>query len=213
MRMTVAAGLMVLLAAPLAPTPAQAQAQAQSPLPAVSLRLGCHDEGAEATRGEVDGIANLLEFASEHDGQVVYLDAVITANDGAGTCSRDLSEFPDQEEPEPFRAMITLDPCRAEGGEDDEGPRCARPGIVHLRAFGPPLAITNPLLLPAQEDLPLSLPYLIHGYGDWLNYQGPFIVRYMSGTGYEHATFDVPDPALAGVWERARLNAEARPRP
>ena len=209
MRATVMAGLLVLMTATFAPMPAQAQ----TPLPASSLRLGCHDEGAEATGVEIDGIANLLEFAREHDGRPVYLDAVIEANDGAGSCSRDLSAFPDQPEPEPFRAMITLDPCRAEIAEDEEARHCARPGMVHLRAFGPPLAVTHAIILPAEADLPLSLPYRIAGYGDWLNYQGPFIVRFFSGTGYEYATFDVPDPALSNLWERASLNIESTPRP
>lgn len=183
-------------------------AQAQEPLPAASLRLGCHDEGAEATGDELDRIGDLLEFARAHDGQPVYLDAVIAANDGAGTCSRDLSEFPDQPEPEPFRATITFDPCRIETAEGEEAQRCWRPGMVKIRASGPPLAISNSIILPAQEDLPLSLPYRIYGYGDWLNYQGPFIVRFMSGTGYEYATFDVPDAALPAVWDRARVNAD-----
>ncbi|WP_339930158.1 hypothetical protein [uncultured Brevundimonas sp.] len=186
-------------------------AQSQEPLPAVSVRLGCHDEGAEATGTELDRMGDLLEFARAHDGQAVYLDAVIAANDGAGTCSRDLSEFPDQPVPEPFRAMITFDPCRIETAEGEAAQRCVRPGMVDVRAYGPPLAISNSIILPAQEDLPLSLPYRIYGYGDWLNYQGPFIVRYMSGTGYEYATFDVPDAALPGVWDRAGVNAATRP--
>lgn len=183
-------------------------AQAQVPLPAASLRLGCHDEGAEATGTQLDRMGDLLEFARAHDGQAIYLDAVIAANDGAGTCSRDLSKFPDQPEPEPFRAMITFNPCRIETDDGEAARRCVRPGMVDVRALGPPLAISNSIILPAQEDLPLSLPYRIYGYGDWLNYQGPFIVRYMSGTGYEYATFDVPDAALPGVWDRARVNAE-----
>lgn len=57
------------------------------------------------------------------------------------------------------------------------------------------------------------LPYRFGGYGDWLNYQGPFIVRYQSATGSEHATFDVPDAALSGVWERAHVNADSRVAP
>lgn len=208
MRAIVTAGLLALTVGHFAP----ATAQAQTPLPGASLRLACHDEGPEATAEEIDRIASLLEFAREHDGQAVYLDVVIAANDGAGTCSRDLSEFPDQTEPEPFRAMITLDPCRAEIGDEAE-PHCARPGMVNVRAFGPPLAITQAIILPAENDLPLSLPYRIAGYGDWLNYQGPFIARFFSGTGYEYATFDIPDPALISVWDRSRVNAETTPRP
>ena len=208
MQATVKAGLLAVMVSHFATAPVQAQ----TPLPATSLRLGCHDEGDEATGQEIYRIADLLEFAREHDGQAVYLDAVIAANDGAGSCSRDLSAFPNQPEPEPFRAMIVLDPCRAEPTDEAE-PHCARPGMVHLRAFGPPLAITQAIILPAEDDLPLSLPYRIAGYGDWLNYQGPFIARFFSGTGYEYATFDIPDPALTSVWDRARLNVETTRRP
>jgi len=209
MRATVAAGLLAGMVSHFAVEPAQAQ----TPLPATSLRLACHDEGAEATGGELDGIAALLEFAREHDGQAVYLDAVIAANDGAGSCSRDLSAHPEQPRPEPFRAVITLDPCPAQAAEGDAEATCGRPGMVNIRAYGPPLAITQAVILPAEDDLPLSLPYRIAGYGDWLNYQGPFIARFFSGTGYEYATFDVPHPALATVWDRARRNAETTPRP
>tara|TARA_R110002167_G_scaffold59322_6_gene168152 strand:+ start:1566 stop:2210 length:645 start_codon:yes stop_codon:yes gene_type:complete len=202
--------LMLTLAVAL---PAATQsALAQEPLPAVTLRLQCSDSGTDTTSEEVDAVLSLLEFAEAHDGEPVYLDAVIQADAGAGGCSRDVSEFSDQPDPQVGQARISIDPCRVEprGGED--GRHCWRAGMVDIRASGPPMVLTNSIVLPAQADIPESLPYRIGGYGDWLNYQGAFIARFYTGTGYSYATFHLPDPGLAGVWERARLNAATRAR-
>ena len=79
-----------------------------------------------------------------------------------------------------------------------------------LTANGPPLAYGHSVFLPHEDSLDEGLPYRHGGYGDWLNYQGPFIVRFFEGTGYAYATFDTPSPALPGVWERARCNADHR---
>ncbi|GAA0867961.1 hypothetical protein GCM10009116_02860 [Brevundimonas basaltis] len=182
--------------------------QAQTALPSATLRLHCFDNGADTTAAEAEGIMDLLAFAEAHDGEVVYLDAVIEADAGAGLCSRDLSEFPDQPWPEPGRARITIDPCRTAISEGEEGRHCWRDGMVDVQASGPPMARASTIVLPAQTDIPENLPYRIGGYGDWLNVQGPFVVHRYSGTGYDYATFHVPDAALPGVWERARLNAE-----
>lgn len=203
------AGLAALtLGLPMTPQPVRAQ----EPLPAATFRLHCIDDTADRTSSEVDGVLALLEFAEAHDGDAVYLDAVIEADAGAGGCSRDLSENPDQPPPGPGHARITIDPCRVEPRRREEGRHCWRNGMVDIQASGPPMALTNSVVLPAQADIPETLPYRIGGYGDWLNYQGPFIVHFYSGTGYSYATFHVPDAALPGVWERSRVNAAARPR-
>ena len=167
-------------------------ARAQEPLPAATFRLHCFDNGAQATAAEAEGVMALLEFAEIHDGEPVYLDAVIEADAGAGGCSRDLSEFPDQPEAGPGRARISIDPCRVAPRRREAGRHCWRAGMVDVQAL----------------DIPENLPYRIGGYGDWLNYQGPFIVHFHSGTGYSYATFHVPDGALPGLWERARVNAD-----
>lgn len=206
-RLTV--GLVALtLGLPMVPRPARAQ----EPLPAATFRLHCFDDGAEATAVEAEGVMALLEFAEAHDGQPVYLDAVIQADAGAGGCSRDLSEFPGQPARGPGRARISIDPCRVEPRRREEGRHCWRTGMVDVQASGPPMVLTNSIVLPAQADIPQSLPYRIGGYGDWLNYQGPFIVHFYDGTGYSYATFHVPDAAVSGVWERARVNAATRSR-
>lgn len=210
MRQVFMAGLAALsVTFPIVP----ANARIEEPLPAFTLRLSCHDEGLEATTTELEGMGALLTFAESHDGQPVYLDAVITANDGSGSCSRDVSENPDQRWPTPIRAVITFDPCRRPVMDGEEARHCWRAGMVDIRAMGPPLAISQSIVLPAENDLPRSLPYRLGGYGDWLNYQGPFIVRYHSATGSERATFDVPDAALSGIWDRARRNVEVRAAP
>ncbi|WP_339930156.1 hypothetical protein [uncultured Brevundimonas sp.] len=185
-------------------------ARAQDPLPAATFRLHCFDDSAEKTAVEAERIVALLEFAEAHDGEPVYLDAVIQADAGAGACSRDLSEFPDQPGPDEGRARITVDPCRVAPRRHEEGRHCWRPGMVHVKAIGPPMVWSNSIVLPAQADIPETLPYRIRGYGDWLNYQGPFIVHFYDGTGYAYATFHVPDAAVPGVWERARVNADIR---
>ncbi len=203
------AGLFALVVGlPLGPQPVQAQ----EPLPAATFRLSCVDDGAERTAAEVDGVLALLEFAEAHDGEAVYLDAVIVADAGAGGCSRDLSSFPDQPPPGPGQARISIDPCQVEPRRREEGRHCWRAGMVDIQASGPPMVLTHSIVLPAQADIPETRPYRIGGYGDWLNYQGPFIVHFYDGTGYSYATFHVPDVVIPGVWERARLNALARPR-
>tara|TARA_R110002051_G_scaffold47355_1_gene93810 strand:- start:194 stop:826 length:633 start_codon:yes stop_codon:yes gene_type:complete len=196
------------LGLPMVPRPVRAQ----EPLPAATFRLHCFDDGAETTAVEAEGVMALLEFAEAHDGRPVYLDAVIAADAGAGGCSRDLSKFPGQPAPGPGRARITIDPCRVEPRRREAGRHCWRTGMVDVQASGPPMVLTNSIVLPAQADIPQTLPYRIGGYGDWLNYQGPFIVHFYGGTGYSYATFHVPDPALPGVWDRAGVNARNRSR-
>tara|TARA_R110002051_G_scaffold183669_1_gene253199 strand:- start:10 stop:642 length:633 start_codon:yes stop_codon:yes gene_type:complete len=206
-RLTV--GLVVLaVGLPILPQPVRAQ----EPLPAASFRLHCIDDSAERTATEVEGVLALLTFAEAHDGEPVYLDAVIAADAGAGGCSRDLSENADQSPPEPGRARITIDPCQVEPDRREDGRHCWRTGMVDVQASGPPMVLTNSIVVPAQADIPETLPYRIGGYGDWLNYQGPFIVHFYDGTGYSYATFHVPDPALPGVWDRADVNARNRSR-
>ncbi|WP_339915153.1 hypothetical protein [uncultured Brevundimonas sp.] len=209
MRQQFVAGLAALtIGLPGLPQPARAQ----EPLPAASFRLHCFDDSAERTAVEVEGVLALLEFAENHDGEPVFLDAVIEADAGAGGCSRDRSEFPNQPSPDGNRARISIDPCRGESRRREQGRHCWRDGMVDVQAIGPPMALTSSIVLPAQADIPENLPYRIRGYGDWLNYQGPFIVHFYSGTGYTYATFHVPDAALPGVWDRARVNAARRPR-
>lgn len=197
------AGLVALILFCLHAAAAQAQSTAV-PLPAVQFRLHCFDGGAEQTAAEIAGMAALHEFAREHDAEVIWLDAVITADAGAGACSRDLSEFPNQPEPTGDRARITIQPCTEEARADI----CSPLGwTIQVSANGPPLAYTYGVYLPPVQSLPDDLPYRHGGYGDWLNYQGPFIVRFFEGTGYAYVTFTPPNPALPGVWERARCNA------
>lgn len=181
-----------------------ARAQTTTPLPAVQFRLHCYDNSAEQTAGEIEHIQALHEFAREHDAEVVWLDAVITADAGAGACSRDVSRFPDQPWPTGERARITIQPCTTEAWADSCRPMDT---MIQVTANGPPLAYTHSVHLPPEDSLDDGLPYRYGGYGDWLNYQGPFIVRYFEGTGYAYVTFHTPHPGLAGVWERARCNA------
>lgn len=185
--------------------PAQAQsALAGTPLPAVQFRLHCYDDSARQTAAEIDGMVALHEFAREHDAEVVWLDAVITADAGAGACSRDVSAFPDQPPPTGERARIVIQPCL----EEERADICSPMGwTVQVTANGPPLAYGHSVFLPHEDSLDEGLPYRHGGYGDWLNYQGPFIVRFFEGTGYAYAIFHSPNPALPGVWERARCNA------
>lgn len=185
-----------------------ASAPAQEPLPAIELRLLCSEAGPDVVAREVESILSLHEFAAAHDAQVVWLDAVIEADDGAGSCSRaagesETDELPDSSESELRRTHITIRTCAS----TDEGATCHDDGIVRVLASGPPLVLSRSVHLPHPSKLAENLPYRMHRYGDWLNYQGPFIVRYHQGTGYAYATFDQPDPALSGVWERARCNA------
>lgn len=187
--------------------PAHAQAApAATPLPAVQFRLHCFDGGAEQTAAEIEHMQALHEFARQHDAEVVWLDAVITADAGAGACSRDASEFPDQPPPTGERARIVIRPCL----EADRPNICESMGsAVQVSANGPPLAYTHGVFLPDENGLDDGLPYRHGGYGDWLNYQGPFIVRFFEGTGYAYVTFHPPHPALPDVWERARCNARS----
>ena len=184
--------------------PAQAQAAPLAPLPAVQFRLLCYDDSAEQTAAEIEAMLALHEFAREHDAEVVWLDAVITADAGAGACSRDVSEFPDQPWPTGERARITIQPCTTEAWADSCRPMDT---MIQVTANGPPLAYTHAVHLPPEESLEDSLPYRHGGYGDWLNYQGPFIVRFFEGTGYAYVTFHSPHPSLPGLWDRARCNA------
>ena len=179
-------------------------AGAQTPLPAVEFRLHCFDDGADQTAAEIEGMQALHEFARDHDAEVVWLDAVIEADNGAGSCSRDVTSAPDQPEPMGDRARIVIQPCVEAPRAEACGPA---EGIVQVTANGPPLAYALAVHLPDADSLGNDLPYRHGGYGDWLNYQGPFIVRFFEGTGYAFVTFHAPHPALPGVWERARCNA------
>ena len=185
--------------------PAQAQsARTGAPLPAIEFRLHCYDDGADQTAAEIASIEALHDFAREHDAEVVWLDAVITADDGAGSCSRDVSAFPDQPPTTGDRARIVIQPCV----EQERGDICSRMGLaVQVTANGPPLAYGHSVFLPHADSLDPGLPYRHGGYGDWLNYQGPFIVRFFGSTGFAYVTFHQPNPALPGVWERAACNA------
>lgn len=184
--------------------PALAQTPATA-LPAVQFRLHCYDNSAEQTAAEIEGIQALHAFAREHDAKLVWLDAIITADAGAGACSRDVSTFPDQPPPTGDRARITIQPCTTEAWADTCRPLDT---TVQITANGPPLAYSHGIHLPPVESLDDGLPYRHSRYGDWLNYQGPFIVRFFEGTGYAYVTFHPPHPSLPGVWERARCNAE-----
>lgn len=183
---------------------APVQAQAWGALPAVELRLQCYDDGAEHTAAEIEAIQDLHDFARGHDAEVVWLDVVIAADAGAGACSRDVSEFPDQPPPTGERARIVFQPC----ARDARAGTCRpRDGAIRITANGPPLAYSHGVHLPPEAALDPGLPYRYGRYGDWLNYQGPFVVRFFEGTGYAYATFHPPHPGLPGVWERARCNA------
>lgn len=197
---------LVWLAAAAVVIPAGTPARAQSPeaLPAVEFRLHCYDGGAAQTAAEIEAIQALHDFARGHDAEVVWLDVIIAADAGAGACSRDASEFPDQPPPTGERARIVFQPC----GRDARADACRpRDGAIRITANGPPLAYSHGVHLPPEAALDPGLPYRHGGYGDWLNYQGPFVVRFFEGTGYAYATFHPPHPGLPGVWERARCNA------
>lgn len=187
----------------LLPLPGQSVLAAE-PLPAASFRLSCFNDERADTEGETDAILALLAFAAAHNGEPVYLDAAIEADAGAGFCSRDLAvSGPEDggEDRKPNR--ISFNGCMVE-----EERRCIEKDMVQIDADGPPLAYRHSVILPPEALLPKNLPYRTGNYGDWLNYQGPFIARHFEGTGYAYATFHVPDAALAYVWARGR-NAEA----
>lgn len=176
------------------PQPATAE-----PLPVATFRLSCLPGGSVALGVEREAVLSLLDFARENDGAPVYLDAAIAADAGAGFCSRDLATpLQDRREAEDRPGKITFNGCKA-----DPGARCAEPEMVQIDADGPPLAYRHSIFLPTEASLPRNLPYRLGRYGDWLNYQGPFIARYFEGTGYAYATFHVPDPALGFIWEQA----------
>lgn len=176
------------------PPPAAAE-----PLPAARFRLSCAAGGSADLAAEREAILALLDFARENDGAPVYLDAAIAADAGAGFCSRDLATpLRERRLAEEGPGRITFNGCKL-----DPDARCPEPGMVQIDADGPPLAYRHSIILPAESALPRNLPYRLGRYGDWLNYQGPFIARFFEGTGYAYATFHVPDPALTFVWERA----------
>lgn len=183
----------------------QAPQAAADPLPVAVFRLSCLHAGKAGLDADREAMLSLLEFARENDGAPVYLDVVIEADAGAGFCSRDLATpLEGRREPDEGPGMITFNGCKVDGEA-----RCREPEMVQIDADGPPLAYRHSIILPAEASLPRNLPYRMGGYGDWLNYQGPFIARHFEGTGYAYATFHVPDPALAPIWERAA----ATPRP
>ena len=172
-------------------------------LPRTSFRLSCVNADQERVSIEMAAIQELMEFAAAHDGEPVYLDVVIEADNGAGTCARDLAT--------PYKGnrnageprQISFNGCKVEKGR-----RCLEKDMAQIDADGPPLAYRHSIVLPRETALPKNLPYRMSGYGDWLNYQGPFIVRHYEGTGYAYATFHVPDAALGLVWARAVCNTK-----
>jgi len=187
---------LIALALPLVAGTQQATAD---PLPLATIRLSCVPGGSDTLEVEREAMLSLLDFARENDGAPVYLDAAIAADAGAGFCSRDLATpLQDRREAEDRPGKITFNGCKA-----DPEARCAEPEMVQIDADGPPLAYRHSIFLPTEASLPRNLPYRLGRYGDWLNYQGPFIARYFEGTGYAYATFHVPDPALGFIWERA----------
>lgn len=168
-------------------------------LPVATFRLSCVPGESDTLKSERKAMLSLLDFARQNDGAPVYLDAVITADAGAGFCSRDLATpLQDRREAAHGSGAITFNGCKT-----DPEARCSEPGMVQIDADGPPLAYRHSIFLPAEATLPRNLPYRLGRYGDWLNYQGPFIARYFEGTGYAYATFHVPDPALGFIWEQA----------
>ncbi|MFA7637775.1 MAG: hypothetical protein WCY02_00565 [Parvibaculum sp.] len=175
------------------------RAAAADPLPVTTFRLSCLPGGSVTLAAEREAMLSLLDFARENDGAPVYLDAAIAADAGAGFCSRDLATpLHERREGEEGPDAITFNGCKV-----DPEARCSAPDMVQIDADGPPLAYRHSIFLPTESALPRNLPYRLGRYGDWLNYQGPFIARYFEGTGYAYATFHVPDPALGFVWERA----------
>ncbi len=182
--------------------PGAATAQETTPLPAFEFWLHCSENSVEQTQGEIEAIQALHAFAREHDAQVVWLDAVVGADSGAGGCSRDVATHPDQPEAGE-RGRIRFEPCTETNPPMACGPRDDH---VQILALGEPLAYSHSVFLPREDALPTGLPYRFGGYSDWLNYQGPFIVRFFEGTGYAYATFTVPDANLPRVWDRAACN-------
>lgn len=174
-------------------------AAASEPLPSASFYLSCVHSAGEALDAEFDAIGAVLEFARKHDGEAVYLDVAIEADAGAGFCSRDLATpMQNRIKPGEGPSRISFNGCRTESGQ-----RCIEKEMMQIDADGPPLVYRHSIVLPDEASLPKSLPYRMGRYGDWLNYQGPFIVRFHEGTGYAYASFHVPDAALAYVWRRA----------
>lgn len=174
-------------------------AAASEPLPSTSFHLSCVHSTGETLDGEFDAIGALLEFARAHDGEAVYLDAAIEADAGAGFCSRDLATpMKNRVTPGEGPSRISFNGCRIESDR-----RCIEKDMVQIDADGPPLVYRHSIVLPDEASLPKSLPYRMGRYGDWLNYQGPFIVRFHEGTGHAYASFHVPDAALTYIWRRA----------
>lgn len=174
------------------------QALAADPLPKAAFRLSCLKDERTNIKAETYSILALLAFAQAHDGEPVYLDAVIEADAGTGFCSRDLAALSPGDADNGKPSRISFNGC-----DEERNASCLPEGVVRVDADGPPLAYRHSILLPAEASLPKNLPYRMGGYGDWLNYQGPFIARYYEGTGYAYATFHVPDAALGHIWERA----------
>lgn len=178
-------------------------AAASEPLPSASFHLSCVHSTDEALDAEFDAIGALLEFARMHNGEAVYLDATIEADAGAGFCSRDLATpMQNRIEPGEGPSRISFNGCRTESDR-----RCIERDMVQIDADGPPLVYRHSIVLPDEASLPKSLPYRMGRYGDWLNYQGPFIVRFHEGTGYAYASFHVPDAALTYIWRRAAAHS------
>lgn len=187
--------LFVALSAPLA-----AHAAEPKPLPAFSLKLTCDPTDPDATRQQIAAIQDFMAFAEDHDGQPVYIDAVIVGDAGAGGCMRDYTGKANRPGATGDAPVIEMDLCKTAA-------RCWRKDVVQVTAIGPPLAVSTAIIMPRPQDIPENLPYRIGGYGDWLNYQGPFIIRFHGATGFDHATLTVPDAALADIWRNAACNA------
>lgn len=171
---------------------------AETILPAATLRLSCVHGDQARVEAEMASVQTLLEFAKAHDGEPVYLNAVIKADSGAGLCARDLAAPYKSNRTEGKPRRISFDGCKVEKGRS-----CVEKDMAQIDAEGPPLTYRHSVILPYEQSLPKGFPYRIGDYGDWLNYQGPFIARHYEGTGYTYATFHVPDAALSSIWERA----------
>lgn len=176
-------------------------ASAAEPLPSAAFAISCVPGEGATLETVFEAIQALLEFARTHDGEAVYLDAAIEADAGAGFCSRDLATpLGNRIEPGDGPSRISFNGCRTESDR-----RCIEKDMVQIDAEGPPLAYRHSIVLPDEASLPKNLPYRMGRYGDWLNYQGPFIARFHEGTGYAYASFHVPDAALSHIWQRAAV--------
>jgi hypothetical protein len=165
-----------------------------APLPAGDLELAC---SGEPTQEEMSSLAEFIDFAEQHDGEPVFVSVSIEADSGAGGCARNVSRE---------TSGVTYRVC-------NNVPHlwlCTQRDKVFVQASGPGTPFPHGIVLPGERTLPTSLPYSYYSYGQWLNYSGPFIIRYFSGTGFRYASLDIPDPGLDVVWTRAHDNRTVR---